>query len=167
MSMCNYISKHCKKETLSDLCNVIENGLIKQECSFSDVFLFLFSKHNNKKFHKTILNITNKCLNNENNNIKNYSYFQNNLLNSNIWAINYKYDNSNSNSNSNADEKTNEKHVHKQLQDKQQKQTLFDFISFDIKSRMIKQERLKLKQQLIEIQEKHEQQFDQYIFIMK
>ena len=101
--MSDYIFNNCKKETLLDLCNVIENGLKSQECSFSDVFLFLFQKFNNKKFNETIESICKKCLSVKNkDDIKSYMYFKNNLLNSNIWAT-YRnnLDTNNSNNNNN------------------------------------------------------------------
>ena len=177
MAMCEYLYNNCKKETLSDLCLQVENGLTKQECLFSDVFLFLFQKFDQDKFNETIESVTKHCLNSKNkDDIKSYRYFKNNLLKSNIWATYQNSSNNNNNDNNinnnyyynsniniynnesqyNYDEQKNKDH------DKQEseKLTVWGKISQVLESCELKQEQEKLKQELIKLENDFQEHFD-------
>ena len=82
-----YLFNNCKKDTLIDLANVINNGLNRQECNFSDSLLMLSKMTDNENFTKTLANTTQECLSHEKKTIVKYCYFKNNLLDSNIWAM--------------------------------------------------------------------------------
>ena len=82
-----YLFNNCKKDTLIDLANVINNGLKRQECNFSDSLLMLSKMTDNEKFTKTLADTTQECLSHEKKTIVKYCYFKNNLLDSNIWAM--------------------------------------------------------------------------------
>lgn len=154
MAICNYIFNNCRKDTLHDLCAQIEKGLTKQECSFNDSLLFLFQRYDDKKFMSTLSSITNECLTMENaNNIKKYSYFNNNLLNSNIWAT--VCSRGSDDTNTDTDEKVDGK-----LNNKPNKKTVFNEICENIKLSLLKQEQERLKKQLIQLEEEHRQDFD-------
>ena len=128
--------------------------MTKQECSFNDAFLFLFQKWNNKEFTKTLNKITKECLNINNiNNIKNYTYFKNNLLNSNIWATMYGENSSHeSNDNDNKDEDKNVKETVSVVSGT----TLFDEMASNMQSAMLEQEQLKL----ISLEKQYKQEFN-------
>ena len=110
LQVSNYLFKHCKIETLNDLSKVITNGLSKQECGFNDSLLFLAKMVNNELFNQTLDNVTKDCLTASRKTIEKYTFFKNNLLNSNIWAINVNEDEDkgkNKNKNENQNEKKN------------------------------------------------------------
>ena len=81
-----YIFNKCKKETLTDLCNVINNGLKTKECGFDDSLLFLSKMVNSEKFTSNLKETTKECLCDQYKTVKTYNFFKNNLLNSNVWA---------------------------------------------------------------------------------
>ena len=83
----NYLFLNLKKSSLVDISNVVNNGLLKQECGFDDNLLFLSKLINNDKFNQTIANVTKECMSNETKTVKKQQFFRNNLLNSNIWAL--------------------------------------------------------------------------------
>ena len=151
MAICNYIYANCKKETLNDLCLQIEKGLNKQECMFSDAFLFLFQKHKGNKFNQTISKISSECLSDKNGSIKKFQYFKNSLLNSNIWGTMYNHVNIEDEKETNGANKSDEYDSN---------ETLFSQICQNIKINVLKEEQEKLKQQLIELQEKHNRDFN-------
>ena len=66
-AIADYLFANCKKETLEDLCNVMESGIITQECPINDIFLLLYKMVDNKKFNNLIENITQMCLSTYNN----------------------------------------------------------------------------------------------------
>ena len=82
-----YLMNHCKQSTLNDLSNVVNNGLLNHECGFNDSLLFLSKMVNNEQFISNLESTTKECLTQERKNIKKYTFFKNNLLHSNIWAM--------------------------------------------------------------------------------
>ena len=145
MAMCDYILQSCESTTLSDLCAKIDHGLKTQACSFSDVFLFLYSKYDSKSFNETIEHTTKNCLGVKNKNTQSYYYFRNNLLNSNIWSINRRDDKNCNNNNSINENKST---------------TIFGKICQDFESTELKQQQTNVKQELTTLQRNDPKLFD-------
>ena len=82
-----YLFNNCKKETVNDLANVINNGLTKQECGFNDSLLILSKMVDSNKFINTLANVTDECLTHNKKTIGKHCFFKNNLLHSNIWTM--------------------------------------------------------------------------------
>ena len=82
-----YLFKKCKKETLEDLANVINNGLLNYECGFNDSLLLLSKMINKNEFSKCLQTVTDECLSNDKKTTLKRCFFKNNLLASNIWAM--------------------------------------------------------------------------------
>ena len=58
-----YLFDSCKKETLKDISNVINDGLNTRQCGFNDSLLILSKMLNNKAFVNCLSNVTKDCLN--------------------------------------------------------------------------------------------------------
>lgn len=84
----NCLLSKLKKESLMDIKNVVNNGVVNQECAFNDSLLYLSRLVNNMEFNKIMEDVTDECLNSDKKTVKKYQFFKNNLLNSNIWAVN-------------------------------------------------------------------------------
>ena len=82
----HYIFERCDKHTLTQLSQVINNGILKHECGFDDSLLFLSKLVDSETLVNTLEKCTADCLNSENKNSKKYLYFKSNLLNSKIWG---------------------------------------------------------------------------------
>ena len=82
-----YLFEKCQKSTLKDLSNVVNNGLLKQECGFNDTLLILSKMVDNDSFVKNMSNVTRECLSNEKKTVSKHCFFKNNLLNSNVWSM--------------------------------------------------------------------------------
>ena len=94
-----YLFNNLEKDTLNDLSNVINNGLSKQACGMNDSLLFLSKMIDTHKLTKCLEKVTNQCLTNQNKTIESYTYFKNNLLDSNVWACPIKCVSENNNNN--------------------------------------------------------------------
>ena len=82
----SYLYENCNASTLKNLSDVINNGLLNHECGFNDSFLFLVKMIDNDTFVINLENITKDCLSDKTKNVRKYTFFKNNLLESNIWA---------------------------------------------------------------------------------
>ena len=82
-----YLIENLDNLTLTKICNVVQNGIKKQECGFNDTFLFLARLVDGKKFSQTLEDVTAQCLSKKKKNLLKYNFFKNNLLHSNIWAM--------------------------------------------------------------------------------
>ena len=83
---CEYLFENCDKNTLIDLAKVINKGLSKYECKFSDSLLLLSKMVDNEAFVSSIEKVTQNCLVRKLDDVKPYEYFKHNLLNSVIWG---------------------------------------------------------------------------------
>jgi len=86
-----FLFKELKKNKINEkllfeLSNAINKGLNSFECPMNDCILFLANLIDSNKLNKTLNNCTKQCLNEKFKNEKKYQYFNNNLLNSNIWS---------------------------------------------------------------------------------
>ena len=86
-TIAKFLFDKCKKETLEDLNNVINESLSNQSCGFNDSLLILSNMIDNKRLIKNLQNITNECLGYEKKNVQKHTFFKNNLLTSNIWSV--------------------------------------------------------------------------------
>ena len=82
----HYLYENCSKNTLNELSNVINNGILKQECHFDDSLLFLSKLIDCDSLVKNLEQTTSNCLTKNKKNAKSYLYFKHNLLNSKIWG---------------------------------------------------------------------------------
>ena len=173
MKQGTYIFENCKEATLLDLTNVINDGLLKHECSFDDSLLLLCKMVDNEKFIQNLKTIADECLSNEKQNIVKSRWFIEAFLKSNIWASNTGNSNatdstnnkaaatsekssveSNQRNDSNADDtKTNEKKDDTLKQGKTSH--LFDEFKETIIAQQIEHQKEYIREQMLELEKNH------------
>ena len=85
----DYLYENLSKECKQEIYNVIEKGILNYNVCFNDCILFLCQSIDSEKFSTLMKNITKNCLSEKTKDVKKYTFFKNNLLHSNIWAVPY------------------------------------------------------------------------------
>ena len=144
-----YLLQNCDKSSLANICNVINNGLLTQECGFNDSLLFLAHKFDNKQFTNTMKQCARICLcedkanKNESKNAKTVHFFKNNLANSKVWSLPAYLDNT-IDINEISDEKSFETDTKSTS-----KTTLFDITKVEVIEKELLKQKQYLQQQII------------------
>lgn len=162
-AVANYLFTNLNESTKNNIANIINHGLLTQQCGFNDCLLLLSKKINEKDFIATLRNVTNNCLSSKTKTVKSYNFFKNNLLHSNVWAM--KNDSGGVTINKYEVKQDNDfKNNH---ENHDQFENLFDTINKDVILKELKHQKQFIKNEIIKLEKDHLSAFRQLKYDIK
>lgn len=159
----HFLASKLKQHTLSDIFNVVMNeGVLNQNCGFSDNLLYLCQKIDGKQFYEKLNETTRDCLSQKSKNSAKYNWFKNNLLYSTVWSLRGADTSGSSNYSSNKDEiKSNDNDGYEDKNNDKKGELLFDSINNSFINEELLKQKEYIRNEMIKLEKTFSDEFKQ------